>query len=195
MSAAVVAGGVVLATLLVAALTLWCVTRVRRLHRLHVRVDAARAGLAAALDSRARIALAVADALGPAAPPDLRQAVVAARALPAPAPDGRDPAGSRAAREAAENALTRQLAVVGRGPGRPGPCDDLADAEALVVLARRVHNDAVRDTRALRSRRLVRLLRLHGTAPEPVYFEIADPEPPRSPARPHVESPRSPTVM
>ncbi len=195
MSAAVVAGGAVLATLLVAALTLWCVTRVRRLHRLHVRVDAARAGLAAALDSRARVALALADALGPAAPPDLRRAADAALALPAPAPDGRDPAGSRAAREAAENALTRQLAVVGRGSARSGPCDDLADAEALVVLARRVHNDAVRDTRALRSRRLVRLLRLHGTAPEPLYFEIADPEPPRSPARPHVESPRSPTVM
>lgn len=195
MSTAVAAGTAVLAALLVAALTLWCVTRVRRLHRLHVRVDAARAGLAAALDARARVALAVAEVLGPAAPPDLRRAAVAARALPAPAPDGRDPAGSRAAREAAENALTRQLAAVRRGPGEPAPCGDLAEAEALVVLARRVHNDAVRDTRALRSRRLVRMLRLYGTAPEPVYFEIADSEPPRSPARPHVESRRSPTVM
>jgi hypothetical protein len=37
-----------------------------------------------------------------------------------------------------------------------------------------VHNDAVRDTLALRSRRLVRWLHLAGTAPMPAYFEIAD---------------------
>ncbi len=41
----------------------------------------------------------------------------------------------------------------------------------------RVHNDAVRDTLALRSRRLVRWLRLAGRTPIPAYFEIADPEP------------------
>jgi hypothetical protein len=40
-----------------------------------------------------------------------------------------------------------------------------------------VHNDAVRDTLDLRSRRLVRGLRLAGTAPAPAYFEIADPPP------------------
>jgi len=45
------------------------------------------------------------------------------------------------------------------------------------VLARRVHNDAVRDTLGLRSQRLVRWLRLAGTAPMPAYFEIADPAP------------------
>ena len=38
-----------------------------------------------------------------------------------------------------------------------------------------VRNDAVRDTLGLRSRRLVRWLRLAGTAPMPTYFEIADP--------------------
>ena len=54
--------------------------------------------------------------------------------------------------------------------------DELVDAEQLVILARRVHNDAVRDTRGLRSRRLVRWLHLAGTAPMPEYFEIADPE-------------------
>ena len=41
-------------------------------------------------------------------------------------------------------------------------------------LARRFHNDAVRDTLALRERRPVRLLRLGGTAPLPTYFEIAE---------------------
>ena len=40
--------------------------------------------------------------------------------------------------------------------------------------ARRFHNDAVRDTLALRERPMVRLLRLGGHAPLPVYFEIAE---------------------
>ena len=47
-----------------------------------------------------------------------------------------------------------------------------------------MHNDAVRDTLALRSRRLVRWLRLAGTAPLPAYFEIADAAPERSAAAP-----------
>ncbi|HXO12370.1 MAG TPA: NUDIX domain-containing protein, partial [Mycobacterium sp.] len=51
---------------------------------------------------------------------------------------------------------------------------ELADAEARVVLARRFHNDAVRDTLALRERRLVRWFRLAGTAALPSYFEIAE---------------------
>jgi len=54
---------------------------------------------------------------------------------------------------------------------------ELNDAEQRVVLARRLHNDAVRDTRALRRTPLVRWLRLAGTAPTPRYFEIAEPEP------------------
>ena len=51
---------------------------------------------------------------------------------------------------------------------------ELADAEARVLLARRFHNDAVRDTLALQDRRAVRWLKLGGTAPLPSYFEIAE---------------------
>jgi 8-oxo-dGTP pyrophosphatase MutT (NUDIX family) len=51
---------------------------------------------------------------------------------------------------------------------------ELADAEARVLLARRFHNDAVRDTLALRDRSAIRLLRLGGTAALPSYFEIAE---------------------
>jgi 8-oxo-dGTP pyrophosphatase MutT (NUDIX family) len=51
---------------------------------------------------------------------------------------------------------------------------ELADAEARVLLARRFHNDAVRDTLALRERPSVRVLRLGGTAALPTYFEIAE---------------------
>jgi 8-oxo-dGTP pyrophosphatase MutT (NUDIX family) len=43
-----------------------------------------------------------------------------------------------------------------------------------VLLARRFHNDAVRDTVALRERPLVRALHLGGTAPMPTYFEIVE---------------------
>jgi 8-oxo-dGTP pyrophosphatase MutT (NUDIX family) len=57
---------------------------------------------------------------------------------------------------------------------RPALVAELADAETRVLIARRFHNDAVRDTLALRVRRPVRWLRLGGTAPMPTYFEIID---------------------
>jgi hypothetical protein len=79
--------------------------------------------------------------------------------------------------EAAANALGRALAGLDRAALPADVRAALADAEQLLVLARRVHNDAVRDTLGLRSRRLVRWLRLAGTAPMPAYFEIADPTP------------------
>ncbi len=159
----------------------WAVTltigRVRRLDRLHRRLDATRTGLAAALEMRwdvaARVAARSAEraAAGPADPvPErsgagdqvLQAAVTAARSA---GPD----------REPAENALGRALAAVDRSELPDGLRDALAEAELRLVLARRVHNDAVRDTLALRSRRLVRLLHLAGTAPMPAYFEIAEP--------------------
>jgi len=43
-----------------------------------------------------------------------------------------------------------------------------------VGLARRFYNDAVRDTAALRQRRLPRLLRLHASRPLPRYLDIDD---------------------
>ena len=136
--------------------------RVRRLHRLHVRTDAARDGLESALERRVAAALAVAEVLG--GEPRLRAAAVAARAAGATDSD----------REGAENVLGRALGAVDRAALPGAVLEELVDAEQLVILARRVHNDAVRDTLALRSRRLVRWLHLAGTAPMPVYFEIAD---------------------
>ena len=171
------AGIVLVAVLVVAGLTVWCGTRVRRLDRLHRRVDAAREGLGGALARRVEVAHRVARALEPPAAASLHEAADSAGAQHAPAPDGRDPAGARQAREAAENALTRQLAAIDPAVPDPALAAELADAQQLVILARRVHNDAVRDTLGLRSRRLVRWLHLAGTAPVPVYFEIADPEP------------------
>jgi hypothetical protein len=129
-----------------------------RLDRLHVRTDAAWAALDAALYRRAVAASSLA---GPAT---LRRAACAAQRV------------GPTAREDAENELGRMLAVLDRCGLEPTCANRLADAEQAVVIARRVYNDAVRDTLALRSRRMVRWLRLAGTAPLPSYFEIVEPE-------------------
>ena len=81
----------------------------------------------------------------------------------------------RSGREVCENELSTALAGVDPAAIPVGLVAELADAEARVLLARRFHNDAVRDTLALRERRPVRWLRLGGTAPLPTYFEIAEP--------------------
>ncbi|GLY68907.1 NUDIX hydrolase [Amycolatopsis taiwanensis] len=145
---------------------LFLVATANRLDRLHVRLDAGWAALDAALARRSVVARAV--AAGALPPPEgacLREAADAAET--APRPD----------REAAENELTRLLAVIDRDRLPPRLADELADAEQRVVIARRVHNDAVRDTLALRRRRKVRYFKLAGTAPQPEYFEIAEPDP------------------
>ena len=80
----------------------------------------------------------------------------------------------RSAREAAENELSAALAMVDPASLPVALVAELADAEARVLLARRFHNDAVRDTLALRERPAVRMLRLGGTAALPSYFEIAE---------------------
>ena len=163
---------VALVLVLLAVATVVAVVRARRLDRLHRRTDAARAGLAEALERRASVAVRVADVVPAAAA--LRAA--AHDSLTA-CHDGLRSAGAGLEPcEVAENALTRGLAAVDRDVLPAALAGELVDAEQLVLLARRVHNDAVRDTLDLRSRRLVRWLRLAGTAPVPAYFEIADPQ-------------------
>jgi len=155
-----------IALLVVMAVVVLCVARARRLDRLHVRIDAARTALVDALNRRAEVALRI-DSGGEAygvPGPELGAAAIAARAA------------RWEDRERAENVLGHRLAEVDRSRLPAELAAELADAEQLVVVARRVHNDAVRDTLELRSRRLVRWFRLAGGAPAPQYFEIADPE-------------------
>jgi 8-oxo-dGTP pyrophosphatase MutT (NUDIX family) len=142
----------------------WGYQTANRLDRLHVRYDLSWQALDAALARRAVVARAVAaNAFGAAA--DAKQLVALADAAErAPRP----------AREACENQLSAALAMVDPETLPAGLIAELADAEARVLLARRFHNDAVRDTLALRERGLVRLLRLGGTAALPSYFEIAE---------------------
>ncbi|MEU0511018.1 NUDIX hydrolase [Amycolatopsis sp. NPDC006125] len=140
---------------------LFLVATANRLDRLHVRLDAGWAALDAALARRAVVARAVAAVDGAA--PGMREAADIAEKAP------------RAEREVAENELTRLLETVDRARLPASLAEELADAEHRVVIARRVHNDAVRDTLALRRRRKVRYFKLAGTARQPEYFEIAEP--------------------
>lgn len=143
---------------------MWALQTANRLDRLHVRYDLSWQALDGALGRRAAVARAVAvDAYGDG-PDGARLAALADAAEQAP----------RAAREAAENELSSALAVVDPASLPVALVAELADAEARVLLGRRFHNDAVRDTLALRERTAVRVLRLGGKAPLPTYFEIAE---------------------
>lgn len=147
------------------AIAVWALQTANRLNRLHIRYDLSWQALDAALGRRAVVARAVAvDAYGER--PEGRRLVGLADAAEH---------SLRSTREACENELSTALATVDPARVPLGLVDELADAEARVLLARRFHNDAVRDTLALRERRPVRWLRLGGRAPLPTYFEIAEP--------------------
>jgi 8-oxo-dGTP pyrophosphatase MutT (NUDIX family) len=159
---------VVIALAILAALLLvggiWAFQTAHRLDRLHVRYDLSWQALDGILARRAVVARAVAtDAYGNA-PAGRQLAALADAAERAP----------RTTREGAENELSAALAAVDPASLPVALVAEMADAEARVLLGRRFHNDAVRDTLALRERPLVRWLRLGGTAATPTYFEIAE---------------------
>ena len=151
--------------LLTAMWAAWTLTRLRRLER---RVARAWTALDSQLQRRAGLAEVLARehtaALGEGRAE--RMATAAAEA--------RDPAAGD--REHAENALGRELrALPAALPGVPTAlATDLAGTVTRVGLARRFYNDAVRDTRDLRRRRLPRLLRLRARHPLPRFFDIDD---------------------
>lgn len=158
----VIALGLLATVLLVGGV--WAFQTAHRLDRLHVRYDLSWQALDGILARRAVVARAVAtDAYGTAAA-GRRLAILADAAERAP----------RTSREAAENELSAALAAVNPASLPVALVAEMADAEARVLLGRRFHNDAVRDTLALRERPLVRWLRLGGTAAMPTYFEIAE---------------------
>ncbi len=153
-----------LIVVVIVAIAAWAYQTANRLDRLHVRYDLSWQVLDAALARRAVVARAVAADAHGETPRCKRMVALADAAERAP----------RAARETAENELSAELAIIDTTTLRPALIAELADAEARVLLARRFHNDAVRDTLALRERRPVRWLRLGGHAPLPTYFEIAE---------------------
>jgi 8-oxo-dGTP pyrophosphatase MutT (NUDIX family) len=159
---AVVAAALLVVIIFAAAA--WAFQTANRLDRLHVRYDLSWQALDAALARRAVVARAFAADANGAGERCRRLTALADAAERAP----------RSSRETAENELSAELATVDTAVLGPALIAELADAEARVLLARRFHNDAVRDTLALRERPQVRLLRLGGTAPLPTYFEIAE---------------------
>ncbi|GAB3033392.1 membrane protein [Mycobacterium bourgelatii] len=161
-------GVAVVLFVLLAGFGAWSYQTANRLNRLNVRYDLSWQALDSALARRAVVARAVAiDAYGggaSASSEGRRLAALADAAERAP----------RHLREAAENELSAALAMVDPASLPSALIAELADAEARVLLARRFHNDAVRDTLALGARPLVRKLHLGGTATLPSYFEIAE---------------------
>jgi hypothetical protein len=151
--------------LLVGAWAFWVLTRLRRLR---IRVAHAWTSLDAQLQRRAGLAEELARE-HPAAVGEDRAPYLAAFAR-----DARNPRDGD--RETAENLLGRELRDLPEDiPGVPVALrSDLAGTATRIVLARRFYNDAVRDTRELRGRRLPRLLRLHARRPLPRYFDIDD---------------------
>jgi 8-oxo-dGTP pyrophosphatase MutT (NUDIX family) len=155
---------IVVLVVVLAVFGAWAYQTANRLDRLNVRYDLSWQALDGALARRAVVARAVAiDAYG-GAPEGGRLTALADAAERAPRP----------ARENAENALSAALAVVDPASLPAGLIAELADAEARLLLGRRFHNDAVRDTLALAERRMVRAFRLGGTAALPGYFEIVE---------------------
>jgi 8-oxo-dGTP pyrophosphatase MutT (NUDIX family) len=168
-----VVAAIALLVLVLAIVGAWAYRTAHRLDRLNVRYDLSWQALDGALARRAVVARAVAiDAYGGAtnSPAGKTLAALADAAENAP----------RYAREHAENELSSALAVVDPASLPADLIAELADAEARVLLARRFHNDAVRDTLALAERPMVRTFRLGGTAALPSYFEILE--------RPHAQA-------
>jgi hypothetical protein len=162
------AGWLVAAVLVAVLLTGWVTFTVTRLDRLHARVDAAQAALDAQLVRRAGALLHVAETAGDLVHDDQRihLEAVAGQALSASLDD----------REAVENAVGRAVVELAAEQGHltTSATDELREAGARVLIARRFYNDAVRDTRALRGRRMPRLLRLAGHRDMPQFFDIDD---------------------
>jgi hypothetical protein len=158
---ALLLGGVVL------LLLVWTGWTLTRLSRLEARVARAWTALDTQLQRRAGLAEELARNY-PGALGEERVARLAAAAAAARTP-GSD-------RELAENTLGRELRELPEDlPGVPAALQaDLSGTNTRVGLARRFFNDAVRDTRELRRRRLARLLRLHASRPMPRFFDIDD---------------------
>jgi hypothetical protein len=150
-----------------------------RLDRLHVRVDAARDALDAQLVRRTAAALDLAHAglLDPAT-----SVLLAEEAYGAQTASERQRPRSESELTGALNAALPDAATVelltssARGQEL---MSGLSVACGRVVLARRFYNDAVGTTLVIRRRRLVRWLRLAGTAPLPGSFDMDD-HPPQS---------------
>lgn len=158
----------VVAVVVAVLLTAWITFTVTRLDRLHARVDAAQAALDAQLVRRVAAVLHVVEA------GDVRLAPGARRRYELLTRQALDATGD--VRQAAENEVGRVVVeLMAKGPELGGPnAAELHEAAERLLIARRFYNDAVRDTRSLRGRRMPRLLHLAGQRELPQFFDIDD---------------------
>ncbi|SHG64590.1 Uncharacterized conserved protein [Jatrophihabitans endophyticus] len=182
-------GWFVAAVVLAVLVTMWFTFTLTRLDRLHARVDAAQAALDSQLVRRAAALQHVAESPHTRLPDDERTRFDdTARVALAAGAGGTE----LTARDGAENAVGRAVVdLVARPSDEPDAAhaaavDELREAAARVLIARRFYNDAVRDTRALRDRRMPRMLRMAGRREMPPFFDIDDtlPAPTPTAARP-----------
>jgi hypothetical protein len=156
------------AVLVAILLTTWVTFTLTRLDRLHARVDAAQAALDAQLVRRAAALLHLAEMPGSGIEAEAARelAVVAHEALSVNPTD----------RRTVENRVGRSIAGLDeqRATLPAAAASELSEAATRVLIARRFYNDAVRDTRTLRSRRMPRLLHLAGNRALPQFFDIDD---------------------
>jgi len=152
---------------LVVLVALYVTWTAGRLDRMHARVDAAWAALDAQLVRRAAAARALLEHLPPGPEAD-QLATRSAAAL----------AAGEQERDVVENALTKAIrsAVPLLPPegGAESALAELVSAAHRAALARSFHNSAVAGTRALRRRRLPRLLHLAGHRAMPQFFDVED---------------------
>lgn len=139
-----------IAVFVAAVAVVWASGLAQRLNRLHIRTDAARISLQGALDARA----AVVEVLQPELAEEINR-------LPTTVLRATD----MGRRSDAENALARRLSpeVVGNS--------SFIAASTRVDLAARFYNEAVADTRDVRSRPVVKFFKLAGRAPLPEFYE------------------------
>ena len=169
-------GWLIAAVVVAMVLTAWVIFTLTRLDRLHARVDAAQAALDAQLVRRAAALLYLGEMPGDGLPPDTARDLVGTARAALAVPEIAGPDKPPADRRAAENQVGRAIAALAnRREDLPAPAvEELSEAATRVMIARRFFNDAVRDTRTLRARRMPRLLHLAGRRELPQFFDIDD---------------------
>jgi hypothetical protein len=170
-------GWLIVAVVLAIVVTMWVTFTLTRLDRLHARVDAAQATMDAQLVRRAAALLHVSESSDTGLPGETRTTYhdIATLAL--------GTADADSERQQVENAVGRAVAELAARPEPLGAeaAAELQEAAARVLIARRFYNDAVRDTRALRARRMPRVFRLAGRREMPQFFDIDDTVPSPAP--------------
>jgi hypothetical protein len=161
-------GWLIAAVVVAVLLSMWVTFTLTRLDRLHARVDAAQAALDAQLVRRAATLQRVAEAADSGVP-DRARPGYQSLALDALSVRG------RGERQAVENAVGRAIGeLLTDCPLPAATAEELREVAARVQVARRFYNDAARDTRTLRARRMPRLLHLAGHRAMPQFFDIDD---------------------